>query len=197
MALPVGGEGVATVVWLAELPPLMVWLGPGESLPVVGALLAGASPEPVGATEVLGLTDGGDVVAGAGTAADVVGVAEVVLLPGAALSSSLLQPDIKAIATAADERVSAVVRTARVEFFTAPGCPGRYPGKLPPRPRHQHVSTDASPPSRSRREDDRRATVDAPKPLGGVSSEALDDGGVGHAAALAHRLQGESSVSLF
>lgn len=40
--LPVGGDGVTTVVGVAELPPLTVWLGPPLSLCVVGAVLAGA-----------------------------------------------------------------------------------------------------------------------------------------------------------
>jgi len=95
------------VVCVAELPPLIVWLGPPTSGCVVGATLAGAPPAPVppappsvvvgaGEIDVLEPNDGGEVLAGVLLAGVVAGtlVSEVL--------SWLLQPDSRAIVAAAD-----------------------------------------------------------------------------------------------
>ncbi|GAB7070600.1 hypothetical protein JCM12141A_48890 [Mycolicibacterium hodleri] len=103
--LPVGGEGVRTVVCVAELPPLTVWLGPPLSAPVVGATLAGAPPAPVppappvvvvgaGEAGALESNDGGEVLAGVLLAGVVAGTLVSLAL------SSLPQPDSRAIEAA-------------------------------------------------------------------------------------------------
>lgn len=115
--LPVGGEGVRTVVCVAELPPLTVWLGPPTSAPVVGATLAGAPPAPVppappavvvgaGDTDVFEPSDGGDVLAGVLLEGVVAGTLVSVVL------SSLPQPDSRAI-VAAEDRTNRPKRPAR------------------------------------------------------------------------------------
>ncbi|MEU0496495.1 hypothetical protein [Mycobacterium sp. NPDC006124] len=104
--LPVGGEGVCTVVADAELPPLMVALGPVTSAPVVGAMLLPPAP-PVppalpavvvggGDIDVLGLSDGGEVVAGKLLAGVVAGtLVSLVLssLPQPASSASTMEAE--------------------------------------------------------------------------------------------------------
>jgi hypothetical protein len=110
--LPVGGEGVRTVVCGAELPPPTVWLGPPPSDCVVGAPPAPVPPAPpvvvvgAGETDVLGPSDGGEVLAGVLLAGVVAGTLVSLVL------SSPLQPDSSAIVAAAQDR-SRPMRPAR------------------------------------------------------------------------------------
>jgi len=101
----VGGDCVCTVVAVAELPPLMVALGPVTSAPVVGAVLSPAPPVPPalpvvvvggGETGMLGLSDGAEVVAGMLLEGVVAGTLVSLVL------SSLPQPERRASATEAE-----------------------------------------------------------------------------------------------
>jgi hypothetical protein len=130
--LPVGGDCVVTVVALAELPPLTVWLGPPLLAPVVELPLSvppplppsavdGAADPPEGAGATVAL---GAVVIGATLEPVVVGV---LLLLGAVSWPSLLQPDRRAMAAAADETA---ITAARYELFTG----GKYPSNTASKP---------------------------------------------------------------
>ena len=119
---------------------------------------------------MLGPTDGGEVLAG--MLLDGVVAGTLVSVP----SSLLLQPEISAIVAAADEMASRPTRPARWEFFTADVCPEARLRKL---------RVGETSPTRQR-------WCRPP----GEELQAFDDGGVGHAAALTHRLQCEASVPL-
>ena len=114
MELPVGGDGVRTVVCAAEFPPLTVWLGPADSLPVVGALPA------VGALLVVGASlagacvavDGSEPTDGGEVTGDVLVGVEMLEL-GSEPSSLLVHPDSRAIEAAADDRANRPPRPRR------------------------------------------------------------------------------------
>jgi hypothetical protein len=113
----VGGDGVLTVVALAELPPLTVMLGPAPPLlpvpvpPLPDPLpLPAVPPDEAGVSEVAGAISLGEA-AGDEVAGEVLTSVDVVVevLESAPLSS-LLQPESKAIVAAAEETVRNAVR---------------------------------------------------------------------------------------
>ncbi|CAN5428962.1 hypothetical protein BH09ACT7_BH09ACT7_14870 [soil metagenome] len=99
----VGGDGVLTVVALAEFPPLMVMLGPAPPLPVSSLPVAGAGASEADGATVLDVAEGAEVAGAVLTSVVTVELESVPL-------SSLLQPDNKATVAAADERVRNAVR---------------------------------------------------------------------------------------
>ncbi|WP_284235794.1 hypothetical protein [Mycobacterium antarcticum] len=100
------------MVCAAEFPPLTVWLGPLDWLPVVGASLAGACAGGDVAVVEGAVDEGSELTEGGEVTGEVLDGVEVLEL-GSALWSLLPQPDSRTIEAAADDRVSRPTRPRR------------------------------------------------------------------------------------